>query len=120
VTAAMAAGGALLAIGLIAGHSGAEVLGALLLLGGLGAAALVGRLKPAVALVIVSGLLAVLPRVVVAVADAFTDGEHEPDWAYDVLDRVEGIWIVLVLVIAAVWLGNLSIVWPEEEKQAAS
>jgi hypothetical protein len=120
VTAGMAAGGALLAVGLLAGHSGAELLGALLLLGGIGAAALVRRLGSAVLLAIAAAVLALLPRLAVAIADLFTDGERSPDWAYDVLERVEGVWVILVLVVAAVWLGNLSIVWPEDERPASS
>jgi patatin-related protein len=116
VTAAMAAGAALLAIGLIVGHSGAELLGALLLLGGLGSAALVGRWREAARLSVAAAALALLPRLVLVVADQFTTGHREPGWAWDALDRFEGIWVIAILVGAAVWLGNLSIDWPQEDE----
>ena len=107
VTAAMAAGGALLAIGLLAGHSGAQAFGAFLVLGGLGAAALRGKWLPAAAVLVGAAILALLPRIVVEILDS-----QDAD---DALASFEGIWIVLVLVVAAVVLGNLSIVWPRED-----
>jgi patatin-related protein len=108
VTAALAAGGALLAIGLLAGHGGAQVLGATLLLGGLGAAAMRSQWKRALVGLAVLAVLVAAPRLVVLIAD-------EPDWFSDLVDTFEGLWVGLWLVAGAVWLGNLSIVWPQDE-----
>lgn len=115
VTGALAAGGALLAIGLLAGHGGAQVLGAVLLLAGLGAAGLRNRWKGALAGMLVAAVAAAAPRVAVLIADWRTAKEGEPKWAYDALDTFEPIWVVLWLVLGAVWLGTRSIVWPPRD-----
>jgi len=110
VTAVLAAAGALLAVGLLAGHGGAQALGAVLLLGGLGAAGLRLRWKRALLGLGIAAILAGAPRAAVMIADWLTADEDATTQARDALDTFEGLWVVFWLVAGAVWLGNLSIV----------
>ena len=105
-TAALAAGAALLGIGLLVEIPGVlMVIGLGLLLGAVALALLRGKLKRMIGVLVLGFAIGLAPTV----ARWISDDEGFDDF----VDRVEPLVVVLGLLVAAYLLGRMSVVWPE-------
>jgi hypothetical protein len=107
-TAALAAGAALLGIGLLVEIPGVlMVIGLGLLLGAVALALLRGKLKRMLGVLVLGFAIGLAPTVARWISD---------DKGFDdFVDRIEPLVVVFGLLVAAYLLGKMSVVWPERK-----
>ena len=112
-TAALAAGAALVGVGLLVQIPGIlMVIGLGLLLGAVALALLRGKLKRLIGALVIGFAIGIAPRVV----DWITDDQGVEDF----IARIEPLVVVLGLLVAAYLLGRMSVEWPERVDSAES